>query len=130
MKNKCEWDKTLGELDRVRRDVSAFLLLRNNKGAGLITARWVKGEGTSFPSVHIALIIYASMEYGLPIFEHTVVKGCGFPMLNTGIACILSKCRQKLKSAYGVILNPVDCDLLNTWRSDFEASGFTVFQAL
>ena len=123
------WGETLDEIDRASALVSVWLLLKNDKIAGRITARTSQTK-TGYYVVHTAFVLYASENYKLPIYGTETLRGIGFDLANSAISDILNDCREKLKEYYNVALNPVIWNVMNSWENDFKSAGFSVLQAL
>ena len=123
-----QWPKTIGELEKVERLVSVWLIMKDGIIKGRITARWTKTR--TYPAVHLAFIMYVTEDYVSPIFDCEKVRGWGFDMAGFGIANILNECRETLKENYNIELSAVGENVANTWKRDFENAGFTILQAI
>lgn len=127
--NNNLWIETVDEFDRAAALVSVWLILKDNKVAGRITARARRSTKT-YPAVHVAFIFYGAFTEGLPIYGHEKVTGLGFDLTNTAISDILNECREKLKEHCNIALNSVEWNVMNTWQKDFENAGYSVIRAL
>lgn len=114
--NNNLWYETSDEFDKASALVSVWLILKDNKTAGKITARACKAT-TGYPAVHVAFVIYAPFAEGKPIFGHEKVTGLGFDLTNTAISDILNECREKLKEHCNVALNILKKYLQNAVRN-------------
>lgn len=125
MNNKSMWDKTLDELDKVAASLHVYLLMKDDRVAGRITARATKN------AKHVAFVIYASNDYRHPVYGYRRMTGWGYDKVNTGITEILADNKEQLLEGYNVKFTSIaDWDIMNTWQKDFEAAGFSVIQAL
>ena len=120
-KDKNLIDKVCRELNKINSAVQVCLLMKGNIVAGRITVRRTEYV------VHVALSIYASDAYGLPILGYKRMTGWGYDRMNTGIAEILSYKREILLEKYNVKLSTPDWDIMNTCRRILKTRGSTSF---
>ena len=121
MKN---WSKVREQFDRAESVYFLWLLFLNGANVGRIIARRTKNI------IHVAVHIYATENYGNPIYGYARMTGWGYDRINTGIAEILVEHRDTLEDAYGITLSKSEWQIMNDWQSSFEAIGWTVVQAL
>ena len=134
MANAKSWEKTYAEIEKAAKEMWIWLIFNKDKNiVGRITARKAKEV------VHVALIMYASLAENpdsvraltaSPVHGYARMTGLGYDRVNSGIAEILNNNREALLEYYGVALNPVGWDVMNTWERDFTSSGYWVVQAL
>ncbi len=122
------WFKTRNELEKAEALLTVWLIMKDGNIKGRITARWTKTR--TMPIMRVAFILYASEEYGMPIYGYDKIQGFGFDMTNTGVANILNECREPLSEHYGVELDPTGWNVINNWKNSFEDAGFTIIQAI
>ena len=134
MTNNKSWEKTYAEIEKAAKGMWIWLIFNKDKQiVGRITARKTKEV------VHVALVMYTSYAKnpdsvraltGSPVHGYARMTGHGYDRVNSGIAEILNENRDALLEHYGVDLNPVEWDVMNTWGRDFTNSGYWVVQAL
>ena len=112
------------EFEIVERKVSAWLINKNGERRGKITARHTKKATT------VAVMFYATNEYGYPIEGYEVMTGWGYDRTNAGIGHILWEMRDKLNNAYGITFNCLDWDMMNRWVRELERNGYDVVRVL
>lgn len=112
------------EFEIVERMVSAWLINKNGERRGKITARHTK------KATIVAVMFYATNEYGLPIEGYEVMTGWGYDRTNAGIGHILWGMKDKLEEAYGITFNCIDWDLMNRWERELERNGYEVVRVL
>ena len=115
---------TSKEFEIIERKVSAWLISQDGKQRGKITARHTK------KATIVAIMFYATNEYGLPIEGYEVMTGWGYDRTNVGIGHILWEMKDKLKEAYGITFNCQDWDMLNRWERELERKGYDVERVL
>ena len=116
--------KTSKEFEIVERKVSAWLISKDGEQRGKIIARHTKKATT------VAVMFYATNEYGFPIEGCEVMTGWGYDRTNAGIGHILWEMRNKLENAYGITFNCLDWDLMNRWVRELERNGYDVVRVL
>ena len=125
---KSIWDKTLEELDKIAEALWIFVLLKDGKLAGRITARRTQS------AVNVAVTIYSSASNktnGAPVYGFVRMTGGGYDRVNSGIAEIFAGNKERLRDDYGVNFSATaDWDIMNTWQKDFNSAGFSVVQVI
>ena len=116
--------KTSREFEIVERRVSAWLICKDGKQRGKITARHTK------KATIIAFLFYATNEYGFHIEGYEVMTGWGYDRTNAGIGHILWELKDTLKEAYGITFNCLDWDMLNRWERELKRNGYDVVRVL
>ena len=116
--------KTSKEFEIVERKVSAWLINKDGQQRGKITARHTK------KATIVAVMFYATNEYGLPIEGCEVMTGWGYDRTNAGIGHILWEMKDTLKDAYGITFNCQDWDMMNRWGRELERNGYEVVRVL
>lgn len=116
--------KTSREFEIAERRVSVWLISKDGKQRGKITARHTK------KATIIAFLFYATNEYGFPIEGYEVMTGWGYDRTNAGIGYVLWGLREKLKKAYGITFHSLDWDMMNNWERELKRNGYDVVRAL
>lgn len=112
----------LDELEACARLLQVWLIMKDGNIVGKITARTGRNE-----VIHVALIMYPLLWVGEGVHDYERMTGCGYPKVSCGIETLLCRNKEQLAKYYKVSLS---LQPMNTWRKDFEASGFSVIDAL
>lgn len=122
MSRKTQDKAVLDEFAKVDCKVVVWLLVKDGKIAGKITAR-EGGRDTS----HVAFVLFND---GLKpaVYGYRRMTGAGYPRISSGIADILRANRKELQE-HGVFIRD-HWDLMNTWEKDLQDSGFLVLSTI
>ena len=122
MSKKTQDKAVLDEFAKVDCKVVVWLLVKDGKIAGKITAR----EGRRDTS-HIAFVLFSD---GLKpaVYGYRRMTGAGYPRVSSGIAEILRANIKELRE-HNMFLND-NWDLMNTWKKDIQDSGFLVLSTI
>ena len=112
------------EFEIVERKVSAWLISKDGQLRGKITARHTK------KATIIAIMFYATNEYGFSSEGYVVMTGWGYDRTNTGIGHILWEMKDKLENAYGITFSCQEWNMLNRWERELERNGYDVVRVL
>lgn len=112
----------LNEFAKVNSKVWIWLLVKDGKVAGKITAR--EGRGNTS---HVA---FALFDDGVKpaVYGYRRMTGTGHPRIACGIADIL-RVKKKELLEHRVFLR-ADWELMKTWKTDFKDSGFLVLSTM
>ncbi len=125
---KTVWDKMLDEFDKVAASLWVYILMKDGRLAGRITARKTKS------AVNVALVIYGlagNKTNTREISGFARMTGGGYDRVNSGIAEILTENKERLYEDYDVSFSSTaDWDIMNTWEKDFTRAGFHIVHAI
>lgn len=120
-------DKALNEFDALSDFLAVWVILKAGEFCGKITARYSKSKLTA----RIALLLFdKASNDGSHISGFERLTGYGFDKARAAIANILNANRERLNSAFGVLLSDSDWNIINTWERDFKTGGFDVVRVL
>ena len=120
--------KTFEEIQKAERNMSVFLVMKDNYVQGKITARHNKYHMVS----HVAFVMFGnSIPLGKSFAASTTVKGYGFNREDYGINEILSENADALREYYGLDF-PADSSTLmrDNWAEIFSNAGYQLIRAL
>lgn len=120
--------KALIEMEKASRQVSVWLILKENQLRGRITLRWTKSKSGNI--AHIAFFMYAVENNLIPIGAKTNMYGYGYDKFSFGIGEIFAKLKPLLEKYYGIKFDCLDWDIMNKWQSSFKDAGYEIIQAL
>ena len=114
------------EMRIIEDHLSLWIILRDGKQIGLITAR----------HTHRATIVTirfqdtkADSDMAETIVEaYEVMTGAGYDRTNDGIASLLLKHKQELQSLYGIEFHCPDMYMINRWEHEIRNSGCEVLR--
>lgn len=129
MSEKYSWKRVLDELETCVKLLAVWVILKDGKMCGRITARHSKSGGTTYVVLQLFGWVAKNDNLGV-VFGHERMCGWGYNRTYMGIAEILNTNREKLKEEYGIELKGEDWQIQNTWQKDFEAAGYKVISAI
>ena len=114
--------KAFDEIEKVRRNTSCYIIMRNGEIKGRITARNTNAGAIS----HISLEMFNSN-----ILDSEIIKGYGFDREEEGICTLLSRNSKRFADEWFIkgFHNPIHI-LMRHWQDFFSLAGFSVIQAL
>ena len=129
MSEKYSWKRLLDELDICVKLLAVWVILKDGKMCGRITARYSKGGAATYVALQLFGWVAKNDNLGA-VFGHERMCGWGYNRTNTGIAEILNANREKLKEEYGIELNGQDWEIQNRWEKDITAAGYDVIRVI
>ena len=124
-----KWTQVLDELDECGKLMALWVIVKDDKMAGRITARYSKSGGTVYVTFQLFGWVIEGGK-GIGVYGHERMTGCGYNRTETGIAEILGQNRERLKEEYGIELTDTGGVLSDEWRKDFKAGGYEVIRVL
>lgn len=126
---KSVWVRVMDELETCVSIMAVWVILKGEKVAGRVIARYSKGGSTTF--VIFQLFGWATLDgNGDKVCGYKRMTGYGYDRTRAGIGEILSENRERLKSDYGIELDTQGWNIQNTWQESIKAAGFNIIQAI
>lgn len=124
---KSTWAQVTDELEICTKLLAVWIILKEGKVAGRVTARYSKTGATTYVTFQMFGWVSGN---GENVYGHERMTGYGYNRTRCGIGDILSENREKLKECYGIELDAQGWNIQNTWEKDIEKAGYKVIQAI
>lgn len=124
---KSTWTQVTDELETCAKLLAVWIILKEGKMAGRLTARYSKTGATTFVTFQMFGWVSGN---GENVYGHARMTGYGYDRTRCGIGEILSENREKLKECYEIELDGQDWNIQNTWEKDIEKAGYNVVRAI
>ena len=123
------------EMRIIENHLSLWLILRDSKRIGLITARHSRKATIitiRFQDMEVDPNMVASdkSNKGSIVEDYEVMTGAGYDRTNEGIASLLLKSRLELHSNYDIVFTCPDMYMINRWEHEIRNSGCEVLRLL